>query len=67
MNRSSFQDAASTSGSTRLKNVDKIGKVIPGGWQEGRDYAKGQAISVGDLVVVPRSDGTVSWEGRNKS
>jgi hypothetical protein len=35
---------------------------VPGDWMEGREYsAAGSDLSVGDLVVVPRTDGTLRF------
>lgn len=39
-----------------------VGSLVPSEWMEGREYsAAGSDLSVGDLVVVPRTDGTLRF------
>jgi hypothetical protein len=48
-------------GRSGLKNIAKIGQPIPAGWQEGKDFIKGQKLAAGDLVVIQRSDGSLKF------
>ena len=35
---------------------------MPGDWKEGREYSAAEStLAVGDLVVIPRSDGTMRF------
>jgi hypothetical protein len=55
------QQQQSGTNKLKLKFADKVGQPIPGNWQEGTDYQRGGSISVGDLVIIKRSDGSLKF------
>ena len=61
---SARRDVAPALGTTALQavaNGNLIGKVVPRTLKEGADYVKASKVSVGDLVLVNRSDGTLRY------
>ncbi len=59
--RTKYPEQTTPAGRSGLKNIAKIGQPIPAGWQEGKDFIKGQKLAAGDLVVIQRSDGSLKY------